>query len=101
MSKIRIKDFGPVKEGYLDDGGWLDVKKVTVFIGNQGSGKSTVAKAISTMTWMEKALNRGDIEEPKNFVDFHNYFKYQGIKDYFDQNTIIEFYGDAFNILYS
>jgi len=101
MSKIRIKNFGPIKEGYQEEGGWMDIKKVTVFIGNQGSGKSTVAKVASTLTWMEKALNRGDIEEPKSFVDFHSYFKYQGIKDYFNLNTIIEYYGSAFNILYS
>jgi predicted ATPase len=43
MSKIRIKNFGPVKDGYPENNGWLEVKKVTVFIGNQGSGKSTVA----------------------------------------------------------
>jgi len=41
MAKIKIKNFGPIKEGYLEKDGWLDVKKVTVFIGNQGSGKST------------------------------------------------------------
>jgi len=35
----------------------MDVKKVTVFIGNQGSGKSTVAKLISSFSWIEKALN--------------------------------------------
>ena len=37
MSKIKIKDFGPIKEGYLEAGGWMDIKKVTVFIGNQAS----------------------------------------------------------------
>ena len=67
MSKIRIKNFGPIKEGFketLPDGSvndWLDVKKVTVFIGNQGSGKSTVAKLISTLTWIEKVLHRKDL----------------------------------------
>ena len=61
MSKIRIQNFGPIKEGYQDNDGWLDVKKITVFIGNQGSGKSTLAKLISTMTWIEKALVRGRI----------------------------------------
>jgi predicted ATPase len=60
MSKIKIKNFGPIKEGYQENDGWIDIKKVTVFIGNQGSGKSTVAKLISTFTWIEKALVRGD-----------------------------------------
>ncbi len=62
MSKIKIKNFGPIKEGYAEDDGWMDVKKVTVFIGNQGSGKSTVAKLISTFTWIEKVLTRGDYD---------------------------------------
>ena len=52
MGKIKIKNFGPIKEGYQDNDGWIDIKKVTVFIGNQGSGKSTVAKLISTFVWI-------------------------------------------------
>ena len=56
MSKIRIKNFGPIKEGFQENNGWIDIKKVTLFIGNQGSGKSTVAKLISTFTWLEKSL---------------------------------------------
>lgn len=60
MSRIRINNFSPIKEGYTDNDGWIDIKKVTVFIGNQGSGKSTVAKLISTFTWIEKALVRVD-----------------------------------------
>ena len=59
MSRIKIQDFGPIKKGCLENDGWIDLKKVTVFIGNQGSGKSTVAKLISTFIWIEKALVRG------------------------------------------
>jgi predicted ATPase len=107
MSKIKIKNFGPIKEGYQDNGGWIDIKKVTIFIGNQGSGKSTVAKLISTFTWIEKALVRGDYNkkwfERKNklknqYLNYHrleNYFKINGI-----DHSIIEYKGDAFNINY-
>lgn len=35
MSKIRIKNFGPIKKGYLEEGGFIDIKKVTVFIGTK------------------------------------------------------------------
>ncbi|MEI7869444.1 MAG: AAA family ATPase [Candidatus Methylumidiphilus sp.] len=86
MSKIKIKNFGPIKKGYQDDDGWMDVKKVTVFIGNQGSGKSTVAKLISSFSWIEKALTRGDYDI-KWFIrknKFRNtYCSYHRIENYF------------------
>ncbi len=86
MSKIKIKNFGPINEGYQENDGWMDIKKVTVFIGNNGTGKSTVNKLISTFTWLEKALYKGYeeknsvIEEFKdtycNYFRIWNYFRY-------------------------
>lgn len=102
MSKLKISDFGPIKKGYQEDEGWFDVKKVTVFIGNQGSGKSTVAKLYSTISWIEKALVRGDIRE-KDILkrgQFITYCSYQNIGDYFKPNTVIEYKGKAFHISY-
>lgn len=103
MSKIKIKNFGPIKKGYQENDGWIDVKKVTVFIGNQASGKSSVAKLISTLSWCEKALFRGDIDkkELKRKSKFQNYFcGYQNIKNYFSPNTEIFFEGDAYRFRY-
>jgi len=112
MSKIKIKNFGPIKEGYQDNDGWIDIKKVTVFIGNQGSGKSTIAKLISTFTWIEKALVRGDYNKewfaPKNILK-DKYLNYYLLEDYFDTDvissndidkTIIDYQGDAYLIKY-
>ena len=108
MSKIKIKNFGPIKEGYLENDGWIDIKKVTVFIGNQGSGKSTVAKLISTFTWIEKALTRGDYDskhfERKNKLK-NQYLTYHRIENYFSNsenrdNTLIEYRGDSFHITF-
>lgn len=103
MSRIKIKNFGPIKEGYQEDDGWLEVKKVTVFIGNQGSGKSTVAKLISTFTWMEKALVRGDVKA-KDFEIYNRFRKkhcaYQNIHNYFQPNTFIEFRGTSYSFKY-
>ncbi len=107
MNRIKIKNFGPIKEGCQNDDGWIDLKKVTVFIGNQGSGKSTIAKLISTFMWIEKALVRGDYKkkwfEQKNrlknsYLNYHrleNYLKTKGV-----DNTIIEYHGDAYSINY-
>ena len=47
MSRIKIRNFGPLKETVSAMDGWIDIEKVTVFTGNQGSGKSTVAKLVS------------------------------------------------------
>jgi len=80
MNKISIKNFGPIKEGYLEDDGWMDIKKVTVFIGNQGSGKSTVAKVISILIWLEKSINRGDINN--GGITFHSFKEYLSIKEF-------------------
>jgi len=111
MSKIRIKNFGPIKEGYQKNDGWMDVKKVTVFIGNQGSGKSTVAKLISTFTWIEKALVRGDYDikwfsrpnKLKNqYLPYHRLENFLGEYEggLFDK-TEIEYIGDAYYIKYN
>jgi len=107
MTKIRIKNFGPIKEGYLENDGWIDIKKVTVLIGNQGSGKSTVAKLISTFTWIEKALVRGDYPpkwfERKNKLK-NQYLKYHRIENYFvstgENTTEIDYRGEAYHIHY-
>lgn len=103
MSKIKIKNFGPIKEGLRIAQGWIDVKKVTILIGNQGSGKSTIAKLISTFIWMEKALIRGDMR-PNDFQLYNRFRKkhcaYQNIHNYFRENTLIEFSGTLYNFLY-
>lgn len=106
MSQIKIKNFGPIKEGFGDQ--WMDIKKLTVFVGNQGSGKSTVAKLISTFTWMEKALTRGDYDirhfERKGRLK-NQYLAYHRIQNYFTggskaDSTIIDYKGSSYNIRY-
>ena len=58
--KIRIKNFGPIKNGLLENEGWIDISKNTIFIGNQGSGKSTIAKIIAGLY---------EVEDGKVFID--------------------------------
>ena len=105
MSKIRIKHFGPIKEGLVNNqGGWMDIKKVSIFIGNQGAGKSTIAKVFSTFSWIEKALVRGDYSE--NSIKLRNSIKtkflsYHRLENYFHKGkTIIEYQGDAYYLSY-
>lgn len=101
MSKIRIKNFGPIKEGYIENGGWISIDKVTVFIGNQGSGKSTVAKLISTFSWIEKAIYRGDIDDTLSRQEVLDYMSFQRINNYVKPDTIIEYEGDMLKIVFT
>ena len=100
MSRIKVKNFGPIKEGCLENDGWIDIEKVTVFIGNQGSGKSTIAKLISTLVWMEKALVRGELktEDLDHFVKFQDHIAYHNIGTYIKPNSEISYEGEAYSI---
>ncbi|MFT3737940.1 MAG: AAA family ATPase [Breznakibacter sp.] len=113
MSKIRVKNFGPIKNGFEDNDGWLEINKVTVFVGNQGSGKSTIAKLISTFVWIEKALIRGDYDKKwferkdvnrfkSQFLPYHRLGLADSKKDdtYLKPNSIVEYQGDAYHIKY-
>ncbi|MBL8434502.1 MAG: ATP-binding protein [Zoogloea sp.] len=108
MIRLRIKNFGPIGPGLSENDGWIDFKRVTVFIGNQGSGKSTVAKLFSTLSWIEKALVRGDYEKKwferkgrlkSQFLSYHrleNYLETSG-----RGGAEIEYEGDACGIRYA
>ena len=99
MSSIIIQHFGAIKECNTP----IEIKKVTFFIGNQGSGKSTVAKLIATFMWIEKALVRGDYN--KKWFERKNRFKntflpYHRIENYLKENTFIQYEGETYVITY-
>ncbi|OQX97045.1 MAG: hypothetical protein B6I24_10100 [Bacteroidetes bacterium 4572_128] len=103
MSKIRIKNFGAITSGFAENNGFIDISKISIFIGNQGVGKSTIAKLISIMTWLEKALIRGDLKE-KDITRYNRFQKkhcaYKNIHNYFKHDTEIEFQGKSYFFLY-
>jgi predicted ATPase len=99
MSQIKVKNFGPIKSGFAENNGFIDISKITVFIGNQGTGKSSIAKLISTFSWLEKQLYRGNLEindVTSNKRFFNTCFKYQNLKNYFLPETEIEYRGNAY-----
>ncbi|MDR2086810.1 MAG: ATP-binding protein [Dysgonamonadaceae bacterium] len=100
--QIKIQNFGPVRNGLIDSDGYIQINDLTVFIGNQGTGKSTVAKLISTFCWLEKALFRGYVKASSLSVStFKNkYCKYQKIDDYFTSNSYIHFIGHVYEFEY-
>ncbi len=98
MRKIDIYNFGPINEGSIK------IKKTTMFMGNQGSGKSTAAKLISTFAWIEKFLFRfsATIKHPEEKLksDFKKYLEYHRIESYLKDDTVIVYDGDCYQIAF-
>lgn len=102
MTRLRVKHFGPIRDG-VKNNGWIEFKRVTVFVGNQGSGKSTLAKLYSTFSWIEKALVRGDYD--KKWFERKNkfikpYLTYHRLEQYISDATEIEYEGEAYSIFF-
>jgi len=99
MKYIRIRHFGPIVES-----GELEISAVMVFCGQQGSGKSTIAKLISTCSWIEKAFARKEITRKdlsaKNFRE--RYCGYHYLSNFFKKGeTYIHYHGERIDIEYA
>lgn len=100
---LKIQNFGPIREGYNANDGYIPFTKVTAFCGPQGAGKSSVAKLYSTFSWIEKALTRGDFNE-KYLTSYNRFVKtycaYQNIHNYFKEDTFLHYKGEAYEMVY-
>lgn len=98
---MRIRNYGPLSRGSSAlDNGLIEFPKYTILIGNQGAGKSTVAKLFSTLSWLEKAFIRKNYE-PKTFnlESLLTLLEYQNFpKEYINESTEIEYIGQSFII---
>ncbi|MGH1335986.1 MAG: hypothetical protein ACRBFS_07640 [Aureispira sp.] len=103
MAKLKVKHVGPIKAGLIGENEFIEFKGVTLFIGDQGSGKSTIAKLYSTLSWLEKALMRGDfsVEQFNARNGFKNNLQYQGIDTYLSTQSKVEYKGEAYHIKYN
>lgn len=96
-SKLIIRDFGPIR--HIE----VEFRKLTLFIGPQGSGKSTIAKLFSMFVWLEKRLLRGllDKEELKKDSRFqYDFCGYHRLSSYFQKSTFIKFRGQAYVFIF-
>lgn len=90
MESIYIKNFGPIDEVDI-----ADIRKVTIFIGESGSGKSTIMKVVSLFRWLYKMLNirsflkySGVRKSPFRF-SFLNMLNHSGMLGYLKSDTVI------------
>ena len=100
MAKLKVKNVGPIKAGLSGKDEYIHFDGLTVFIGDQGSGKSTIAKLFSTLSWLEKSLVRGDYtaEDLSKYRRFEKSFEYQNLQNYISKDTSFEYHGSAYII---
>ena len=89
MINLFVESFGPLKKCDIEIG------TLTVLVGNQGVGKSTIAKLYSSLVWLEKAifLGKKDINKKISKTYFLELLKFHQIDSYFTNNTIIIYSG--------
>ena len=101
---LLVRNFGPVREGFREYGGFIQFPTMTAFCGPQGSGKSTIAKLYSTCSWIEKnAFRRQGLatDTPINTALFRNSTSWQGLDDCFRPETEITFRGRYLSFRYA
>ncbi|OAV65330.1 hypothetical protein Barb6_02904 [Bacteroidales bacterium Barb6] len=87
---IVIRNFGPIKEIEIED-----IRPLTVFIGESGSGKSTIMKVVVLFRWIYKMLNirsylkHANISQSPFSFNFNSYLKNNGLTDFVKNNTEI------------
>ena len=101
MALLKIKNLGPIKNGYSQNNGFMEIKPVTVICGNQATGKSTIAKVYSSLAWLEKKLDAGELSKPNTKSFLVELLAYHRIDSYLTKETEIEYQGNSCNISYS
>ena len=88
MSEIlTIKNFGPIEDMTLE------FRVVNIFIGDQGTGKSTVAKVLSLVKWMFDDVLEDESIETYRFKEraFEEQLEIHGLSSYLKKDSFIEF----------
>ena len=75
----------------------IRLNKVNVFIGPQGSGKSTIAKIISFCTWLEKHNEATSLAAVDGLIKRLGVFHH--MEEYFSDKSVIMYKGD--NVLFA
>lgn len=101
MALLKIKNFGPIKNGYSQNDGFIEIKPVTVICGNQATGKSTIAKVYSTCVWLEKKIDSGELPKTITKTYFKSLLAYHKIETYLKKETEIEYIGESCKVIYS
>jgi predicted ATP-dependent endonuclease of OLD family len=96
---LLIENFGPIREVELED-----IKPLSVFIGESGSGKSTILKVLSLFRWIYKRVNLKSYLQQANISKTGISFKIKtllgisGILEYLHDDSVIIYRRDKYVI---
>ena len=96
MATLTLKKIGPIKDVSFA------IKRYNFFIGQQSSGKSTIAKIISNCTWMEKEI----ATHPNVHADLSYYEdtfvsqleEFHFMEGYLNENSLLEYDSEFIHI---
>ena len=96
MKQLVIKNVGPIRQVEIK------LNRFNFFIGPQSSGKSTVAKILSSCMWLEKevltTLNDKVLADGAAFVRLVESF--HKIEGYFEDGSFVQYDTDCISIMY-
>lgn len=97
MVKITIKNVGPIKEAVLD------LKKYNILIGQQSTGKSTLAKIACYCSWVEKeiSINQGSGDFKKEGYFENSLTEFHKLNGYLTSNSVIKYKSDILTFNFS
>lgn len=88
QERLVIKNFGPIKS--VD----LDLGKMTILIGEQATGKSTIAKVLAVCRYFSYIADKFENEDDYFSVGLENW----GLDNYIKYNSKIEYYSKHYDI---
>ena len=93
MARLIIRNIGPIKN--VD----IELNKINVFIGEQSSGKSTIAKIVSFCSWLEKSVYKDEISFTYGKEAYRRLHSFHHLQSYFSEDSVICYLGD--NLAYA
>jgi len=95
MQKVLIKNLGPIKECCIE------IKRLTILIGESGTGKSVILRTISMLKWIYKRMQYKTLFKSTKIKNDALRFRLKSIietsllEDFFDKASYIEFQIDG------
>ena len=86
MKRLIVRNVGPVKD--VD----INLNKINIFIGPQGSGKSTLVKIISFCTWLEKINDATERAVADGLID--RLVSFHRLQGFFNEDSSILYVGE-------